>query len=52
MRFIGNPFHAVALARLDFSGWQIAGSHFSTAPWQQFSVRKPSSAFIVSNCAA
>jgi hypothetical protein len=28
-----------------------AGAHFSGAPAQQFSVRKPSNAFMVSNCA-
>src|SRR5262252_3553294 len=35
-----------------FAGVQVVGAQGSGAPWQQFSVRYPSSAFMVSNRAA
>lgn len=48
-----TPCHDTpAFVRLLRVGLQTAGAHFSIAPWQQFSVRKPSSSFITSNCAA
>ena len=40
------------LEAFGLAGWHTSGAHFSCEPWQQFSVRKPSSAFMVANCAA
>jgi hypothetical protein len=42
----------VTLVRFDLVGLQAVGAHFVAAPWQQFSVRKPSKAFMVSKRAA
>lgn len=45
--------HTETLVRLRRTGLHVGtGAHFSGAPPQQFSVRKASNAFMVSNCAA
>jgi hypothetical protein len=52
MRFTAHSSQAVTLVRFDLAGLQAVGAHVAAAPWQQFSVRKPSKAFMVSNRAA
>src|SRR5665213_3023958 len=48
-----QPFHdAVTLARLARVCLHTARAHASAAPWQQFSVRKPSRSFMTSKRAA